>query len=109
MFLKYGNYARTVVNQYEGGRSLTLVDSLESTNTTSSSKGDSYEVYATIESAADEIYNKVPYTTIKEAQDISAVYYANVSKTLAQGGNLSKEMTFNWSGKEGQPKWLWGW
>lgn len=101
VFLKCGAYARTVINQYEGGRSLTLVDSLESINTTSSSKGSSYEAYVMIESAANEIHNNTAYTTIKEAQDISAVYYANVSKTLARGGDLSKEMIFNWTGKEG--------
>ena len=28
--------------------------------------------------------------------------------TLARSGDVSKPMTFNWAGKDGQPTWLWG-
>lgn len=31
-----------------------------------------------------------------------------VAKTLARSGDLNNAMTFNWSGREGQPTWLWG-
>ena len=31
-----------------------------------------------------------------------------VAKTLARSGNLDFPMTFNWSGQNGQPSWLWG-
>lgn len=30
------------------------------------------------------------------------------AKTLARSGDVNTAMTFNWSGQEGQPSWLWG-
>lgn len=30
------------------------------------------------------------------------------AKTLARNGDLNYPMTFNWTGKDGQPTWLWG-
>ena len=33
---------------------------------------------------------------------------ASVAAKLGQGGATSTPMTFNWSGKSGQPAWLWG-
>lgn len=39
---------------------------------------------------------------------VTATGFNGVAAKLAQGGDLSKAMTFNWSGKDGQPTWLWG-
>ena len=39
---------------------------------------------------------------------VTASGFNGVAAKLAQGGDLSKAMTFNWSGKDGQPTWLWG-
>lgn len=33
---------------------------------------------------------------------------SSVAAKLARGGDTSIPMTFNWSGKDGQPTWLWG-
>lgn len=39
---------------------------------------------------------------------VSASGFNGTAAKLARDGNLANPMTFNWSGKDGQPTWLWG-
>lgn len=39
---------------------------------------------------------------------VSASGFNGTATKLARDGNLANPMTFNWSGKDGQPTWLWG-
>ena len=78
VFLKRGQYARTVVYQVVGSRSFTLVASSEANDTTASDKKTSYEVYKTIASAATEIHSKA-YTSTVEATDGGSVNYAKTA------------------------------
>lgn len=51
------------------------------------------------------------YGSLWSRTQINAASTAEVATTavkLARGGNTSYPMTFNWSGKSGQPTWLWG-
>lgn len=51
-------------------------------------------------------YGKCIATTQINAASTAGV--ATTAVKLARGGNTSYPMTFNWSGKSGQPTWLWG-
>lgn len=48
----------------------------------------------------------VKYAT--SAGSASTATKATTAAKLARSGNTSYPMTFNWSGKSGQPTWLWG-
>lgn len=39
---------------------------------------------------------------------VTASGFNGTATKLARDGNLANPMTFNWSGKDGQPTWLWG-
>lgn len=39
---------------------------------------------------------------------VSASGFNGTAAKLARDGDLANPMTFNWSGKDGQPTWLWG-
>lgn len=39
---------------------------------------------------------------------VTASGFNGTAAKLARGGDLANPMTFNWSGKDGQPTWLWG-
>lgn len=39
---------------------------------------------------------------------VSASGFNGAATKLARDGDLANPMTFNWSGKDGQPTWLWG-
>lgn len=108
VFAKCGQYARMIISQIEGDRLITLVESSEASNTTASSKGNSVEVYKSVEEAGPAIHNKLSYTTISNAVDDTLVDRGNVAARLARNADFANPMTFNWSGKDGQPTWLWG-
>ena len=54
------------------------------------------------------IYSYDAYQNVTFPAKITATGFNGVAAKLAKGGDLSKAMTFNWSGKDGQPTWLWG-
>ena len=62
-----------------------------------------------------EVSNGTWMTSIKESTygtriAWTEINYANggATGTLGRNGDASVPMTFNWSGKDGQPTWLWG-
>ena len=78
-----------------------------------------YNCTWTIQKSKYEIYgqNVAPKTTYPGVSVNRATITANlngnantseVAVKLARSGNTSYPMTFNWSGKSGQPTWLWG-
>ena len=46
--------------------------------------------------------------TISGANITGNAATATIATTLARNGDTSYPMTFNWSGRDGQPTWLWG-
>ena len=108
VFVKCGQYARMIISQIEGDRLITLVESSEAANTTSSSKRNSVEVYKSVEEAGPAIHNNLSYTTISDAVDDTLVDRGNVAARLAKNADFANPMTFNWTPKEGQPTHLWG-
>lgn len=81
IFCKCSTYPRTVVHQIAGGRSFTLVNSNEVSNTTATDKLTSVEVYKDVATAATEIHGKA-YTSTKDAIDAATVNYANNAGTV---------------------------
>lgn len=48
-------------------------------------------------------------TTFKgNATSATTASTATVAAKIGQNGSTGTPMTFNWSGKDGQPTWLWG-
>lgn len=80
VFLKCETYPRANIVQIHGNRAWTLVSSNEVSNTTSSDKKDSVEVYATIESAGTELHNQA-YTEIKSAEDAAYTRGVTIPRT----------------------------
>lgn len=96
------------------GRTWTLIGSMEASGTTTSDKKNSVECWKTIAEAGTALHNQA-YSSSASAVDSGYVNSAGTSNsctgtaaTLGGGGNPYAPMTFNWSGKDGQPIWLWG-
>ena len=89
VFLKRGQWARTIIYQVVGNRSFTLVASNEVDNTTTSDKKTSYEVWKTVEIAAIEIHNKA-YTSTVEAEDGGSVNYAKTAGSATDSTKVAK-------------------
>ncbi len=58
----------------------------------------------------DEFVTTLPTGTTQAKWGTSIGYAANatISAKLGKNGDVNTPMTFNWSGKTGQPTWLWG-
>lgn len=98
------------------GRTWALIDSNEASGTTATDKKTSSECWKTIAEAGTALH-KQAYSASASATDegyVASAGSANSANTatiavkLARSGNTSYPMTFNWSGKSGQPTWLWG-
>lgn len=56
----------------------------------------------------DHIYKWDVDENVAFPAKVTATGFNGTAAKLARDGDLANPMTFNWSGKDGQPTWLWG-
>jgi hypothetical protein len=95
VFVKVSTYARMVIYQIEGSRIWTLVSSTEASDTTTTDKKSSTEVYSSISAAATELHNQA-YTRTLDSYDSGISYMATYAGGIIQSSTPSLGVNTTW-------------
>lgn len=74
----------------------------------SASKNETSQVYLPAQAGTIITSATIGNQSVNHANSADSATKATTAAKLARSGNTSYPMTFNWSGKSGQPTWLWG-
>lgn len=74
----------------------------------SASKNETSQVYLPTQAGTIITSATIGNQSVNHANSADSATKATTAAKLARSGNTSYPMTFNWSGKSGQPTWLWG-
>lgn len=74
----------------------------------SASKNETSQVYLPAQAGTIITSATIGNQSVNHANSADSATKATTAAKLARSGDTSHPMTFNWSGKSGQPTWLWG-